>query len=280
MTVEPAEPAFRSSAELDVWQVLRANLGPDDVLLANLRLTDHAGDHEGDIIVGLRGAGIAVIEVKGGRVTHNGTDWVQHGSVSKPIDPVGQARRGKYSLRSYLDSRDAWDRRRVRMAHLVAFPYSTIPRDLSLPECPRWIVLDKNDLSAQPLEIVRTALLNQETDNPPATVADLSALVRCLRPAIDIPAGAIAGASARPRRQRRWAWIAAAVAVAVLFIATTGTYLFRSAQASGTPMSGDTDPRFATCLQAKAAGYGHYQRDRDPEYVWYHDLDDDGVVCE
>ncbi|MCX6460622.1 MAG: NERD domain-containing protein [Actinobacteria bacterium] len=280
MTVEPAEPAFRSSAELDVWQVLRANLGPDDVLLANLRLTDHAGDHEGDIIVGLRGAGIAVIEVKGGRVTHNGTDWVQHGSVSKPIDPVGQARRGKYSLRSYLDSRDAWDRRRVRMAHLVAFPYSTIPRDLSLPECPRWIILDKNDLSAQPLEIIRSALVNQETDNPPATVDDLSALVRCLRPAIDVPTGATTKDSHSPHRARHWAWVAAALIAAVVIIATAGTYMFRSQRASSTPVSGDTDPRFVTCLQAKAAGYGHYHQGQDPEYAWYRDLDGDGVVCE
>jgi len=280
MTVEPAEPAFRSSAELDVWQVLRANLGPDDVLLANLRLTDHAGDHEGDIIVGLRGAGIAVIEVKGGRVTHNGTDWVQHGSVSKPIDPVGQARRGKYSLRSYLDSRDAWDRRRVRMAHLVAFPYSTIPRDLSLPECPRWIILDKNDLSAHPLEIIRSALVNQETDNPPATVDDLSALVRCLRPAIDVPTGATTKDSESPHRARHWAWVAAALIAAVVIIATAGTYFFRSSHASSTPVSGDTDPRFVTCLQAKAAGYGRYHEGQDPEYAWYRDLDRDGVVCE
>jgi hypothetical protein len=39
------------------------------------------------------------------------------------------------------------------------------------------------------------------------------------------------------------------------------------------------DPRFLTCIQAKAAGYGPYRRGVDPEYAWYWDVDGDGVVC-
>ncbi|HEY7719849.1 MAG TPA: DUF1524 domain-containing protein [Pedococcus sp.] len=48
--------------------------------------------------------------------------------------------------------------------------------------------------------------------------------------------------------------------------------------ASGT--SGRTDPRFGTCREAIAAGYGPYTAGRDPEYDWYQDRDGDGVVCE
>jgi len=44
--------------------------------------------------------------------------------------------------------------------------------------------------------------------------------------------------------------------------------------------SGGTDPRFDTCGDALAAGYGHYQQGVDPEYDWYQDRDSDGVVCE
>lgn len=40
-----------------------------------------------------------------------------------------------------------------------------------------------------------------------------------------------------------------------------------------------TDPRFDTCKDAKAHGYGPYRSD-EPEYSWYRDADGDGVVCE
>lgn len=43
---------------------------------------------------------------------------------------------------------------------------------------------------------------------------------------------------------------------------------------------GKTDPRFATCTAAIAAGYGPYRKGIDPEYEWYTDGDGDGTVCE
>ena len=47
-----------------------------------------------------------------------------------------------------------------------------------------------------------------------------------------------------------------------------------------TQPSAGTDPRFATCTAAKAAGYGPYYRGVDPEYAWYEDRDNDGIACE
>ncbi|MEZ5259403.1 MAG: excalibur calcium-binding domain-containing protein [Ilumatobacteraceae bacterium] len=41
-----------------------------------------------------------------------------------------------------------------------------------------------------------------------------------------------------------------------------------------------TDPRFRTCKDAKAAGFGPYWQGTDPEYDWYTDRDHDGIVCE
>jgi micrococcal nuclease len=40
------------------------------------------------------------------------------------------------------------------------------------------------------------------------------------------------------------------------------------------------DPRFRTCKEAIAHGYGPYYRGKDPEYDWYIDRDKDGIVCE
>jgi hypothetical protein len=51
-----------------------------------------------------------------------------------------------------------------------------------------------------------------------------------------------------------------------------------------TPSSGHTssglDPRFSTCAEANAAGYGPYYKGKDPEYYWYEDRDGDGIDCE
>lgn len=53
---------------------------------------------------------------------------------------------------------------------------------------------------------------------------------------------------------------------------------------TGGGSSGDAgaglDPRFSYCYQAKDAGYGPYYQGKDPEYDWYTDADNDGVVCE
>lgn len=47
-----------------------------------------------------------------------------------------------------------------------------------------------------------------------------------------------------------------------------------------TTTSPGIDPQFGTCTAAKAAGYGPYYRGIDPEYSWYNDADNDGIVCE
>ena len=43
---------------------------------------------------------------------------------------------------------------------------------------------------------------------------------------------------------------------------------------------GGLDPRYSTCSEAKAAGYGPYVQGVDAEYSWYRDGDNDGTVCE
>jgi hypothetical protein len=157
---------------------MKRKLGKDDALLANVRLTDQSGDYELDLVVGLLGAGIAVVEVKGGSVAHDGDGWVQTGATTKRIDPVRQARQGKYAIRAYLDSDPRW-RRRVRLAHLVAFPYSRIDTNFAIPDCPRWMIMDRGQLD-DAAGLVWDALQAQDTGTRPANAADIVELVEIL----------------------------------------------------------------------------------------------------
>lgn len=50
--------------------------------------------------------------------------------------------------------------------------------------------------------------------------------------------------------------------------------------APASPTPGRSDPRFGTCTESKAAGFGPYRAGVDPEYDWYRDADHDGLVCE
>jgi hypothetical protein len=46
------------------------------------------------------------------------------------------------------------------------------------------------------------------------------------------------------------------------------------------PAAPDLDPRYGTCKEAIAHGYGPYVRGVNPEYDWYRDGDKDGTNCE
>lgn len=177
----PPNPTFRSAAERDVWLALKGSLREQDVLAANIRLTDEQGDHEADLVVALPGAGIAVIEVKGGSVSHDGKTWMQHdGSGSRPIDPVEQAARCKYALQTYLKSDPRWGYGRVRFGHLVAFPYSRVDSRFALTDCPRWLVLDRENVAKDSAGLVWDGLVRQETNYPPITEAEALLLAECL----------------------------------------------------------------------------------------------------
>jgi hypothetical protein len=75
--VYPANPTFRSRSERDFFNALLPQLGDEDVVFANLELTnDVEGDIEIDFAVLLKDFGLVVIEVKGGHISHDGTNWI------------------------------------------------------------------------------------------------------------------------------------------------------------------------------------------------------------
>ena len=163
----PDPPRFASSAEQQVWALLRDQLLDDDLLIAGQRITDHDKEHEVDLVVAIDGAGIACLEVKGGEVWHDGDSWLQAraGQPPKRIDPVEQARAACYALREYVESDPAWTQGRMRWDHLVVLPHSAVPADFALPDCPRWKIIDRTQLDAL-MPLIRNVLLQQTNSLP------------------------------------------------------------------------------------------------------------------
>ena len=178
----PHDQVFRSMAEQTVWAALRDQLPDGALLMPGLRLTGEGGqDREADLVVAWPGAGIAVIEVKGGHVSLDAGRWLQQhadGRVSR-IRPVDQARECKYALRRYLDLHPAWSRPRPRLAHLVAFPSTAVPAMFGAPDCPRGQVIGRDDVG-RAAEIVRGVLVCLVDAPPPPTDDDVVALRNCL----------------------------------------------------------------------------------------------------
>lgn len=133
--VYPAKPTFRTRSERDFFNALLPQLGDDDIVFANLELTnDVEGDVEIDFAVLLKDFGLVVIEVKGGHITHDGKDWIQSDKQSsRTITPVAQARRNLYTVRDYIMRK--WSLGALRCEWMVAFPDTNIvdPQDPGLP---------------------------------------------------------------------------------------------------------------------------------------------------
>ncbi|MGB0099110.1 MAG: NERD domain-containing protein [Nocardioides sp.] len=142
----PEAPTFQTTSEHEVWQRLTDGLGPDDVLLANVRLTDEDKDHEADLIVLMPDVGILVLEIKGGSVWHDDGWWQTRRGKDVRIDPVTQVRTTKYAVRGYVGRDPRWQRRNhVAWGHAVVTPYARFAEDAEAPDCPRWSLHDRGD---------------------------------------------------------------------------------------------------------------------------------------
>ncbi|WP_024793854.1 nuclease-related domain-containing DEAD/DEAH box helicase [Tomitella biformata] len=161
----PEQPHLANTHEKNVWQALLNQAGDGDLVIASQRVAHRAKDYEIDFVLAMPGAGIVCLEVKGGRVWHDGTSWMQaQRSGDAPIDPVRQVREGTYALREYVERDPRWTGRRVRWDHMVVLPVVELPEDFALPDCPRWKVIDRTQLD----RIVTTAyqeLHKQERDH-------------------------------------------------------------------------------------------------------------------
>ena len=136
-----------NDTERRVWAALNDQLDAGDLVIAGQRVTDRLKDHEIDFVVAIEGAGIVCVEVKGGEVTHNGQTWLQrlHSGQVKTIDPVRQVRQARYALRDFIEKDPRWTQGRVRWNHVVVLPNSRFSQEFALADCPRWMVIDRDD---------------------------------------------------------------------------------------------------------------------------------------
>ncbi|WP_129664655.1 NERD domain-containing protein [Phytoactinopolyspora endophytica] len=182
----PEHTRFDTGSERLVWERLCEQLNPDDVLAANLRITDEVKDHEADLVVIMPGSGVVVVEVKGGIVSHDGDSWwvERSGGRRRRINPVEQVLKTKYALRSYVESDPRWAARvgggRVRWAHALVFPYTAIDGDFSHPQCPRWMVSGRDDLDAL-AQRLRDIPVQQENRYRLADADDADTIAEILR---------------------------------------------------------------------------------------------------
>ncbi|OBK34234.1 nuclease [Mycobacterium sp. 1245111.1] len=195
-----AAPRLANGAERKVYRTLVEQLQPNDMLVPGQRVTDHLKDHEVDFVVAIEGAGIICLEVKGGEVWHNGKTWLQRrGEGIYSISPVRQARDACYALRDFVEGDDRWAQGRVRWDHVVVLPNADLGGDFALPECPRWKVIDRNDLPNL-VDKLRYVLLRQELERPLLSLEGIRQLAKALGgrglPQRSVVARALAGEDA------------------------------------------------------------------------------------
>ena len=164
--VWPEDPQFAADSERRVFEALRGHLKDGDALLCGQRFTDPThGDIEVDFIVFLEGAGVAVIEVKGGRVSYSNGQWIsQSATAAHVIHPTDQARKARYALREFLEEHPDWSRSELRDGWLIVLPDTEVNASTVLPpDAPRTVVIGSNDLD-QALPLIRDHLTDPSND--------------------------------------------------------------------------------------------------------------------
>ena len=180
-TLLPPQPTFTTISEGKVWEMLRDQLGPDDVLFSGQRISSRDKDHEIDIGIAFADGGIVIAEVKGSQVwCEDGDWWIDRRGTKTRIHPVKQAREAQYALREWLDRDPRWGRRTdLRWGHAVVLPYTDVDDGFALLDAQRWQVAGRSDLP-QLATFLREVVARQTNNKRLLDHDDLYALVDAL----------------------------------------------------------------------------------------------------
>lgn len=141
-------PHFATESEALVWDALRSQLQPGEIVLTGLRFSDvKYGDVEADMIVIFPDAGAVVLEIKGGSVVYaNGEYRVESGRGTRRAHPFAQARKAKHALRRFLDRQPEWQQPLLRTEWMVALPFMDVEGDIG-PEGRRDLIADRGEMA-------------------------------------------------------------------------------------------------------------------------------------
>jgi hypothetical protein len=107
-------------------------------------------DGEADFVLAHPTKGVLVLEVKGGRISYDGTKqhWIttDRDDIDYVIDPFGQAMRSKYALIEKLKTSPKLQNTWIYLTHAVVFPRSIKPDQDATPDSPNQIIIDADDL--------------------------------------------------------------------------------------------------------------------------------------
>ncbi|MDN6605580.1 nuclease-related domain-containing DEAD/DEAH box helicase [Brevibacterium sp.] len=151
VTLIPQQPDFNgSTAEASVWKALCEQLPEDATMVHGQRLTGDDKDVEIDILLLWPGFGIAVVEVKGGRVGVEDGTWITQDSQGHrnrlKVSPLEQAMVAKHTLVDYLRSRVSTLPGPI--SHLAVLPYTQLPQDWDQPDALRGQLVDSTQLGS------------------------------------------------------------------------------------------------------------------------------------
>ena len=181
-TLLPPDPTFSHPSEGVVWRALVEQAPEHWTIIAGQHLTDSEREYEIDLLVLIPDHAIVALEVKGGSVwVDEEGQWLQGRAGSEhEIDPVGQAEGGKYAARSYVVHAPRWSRGRVQWSHGVVLANSALSQDFSLPDLPRRLAHDRDDIAGLAGRLTLAARANVDGHRPP-TQEDCDLVAEILR---------------------------------------------------------------------------------------------------
>ena len=123
----PSDPIFAHESERDVWQALMNQLPADAAIVCNFKVIEPDQEYEIDFIVLIPDVGVAVLEVKGGKVTPNADHTFTQSDRKghREIDPMGQATKNMHELTRYVSRKTSIQHFSPKQA--VVLPFAEIP---------------------------------------------------------------------------------------------------------------------------------------------------------